>query len=389
MSSELDALRSEDALTSWPYKRVVVDINKDGKSFIQTEKATSVIKKPGFFHRGDLWCTKEMPVDNTIPGDRSQDLVTRDPFPCGVNFRALMMYPETGDDKEQRIAENKDLHRRVQQKHMPSEEDYQRHPSMHRTDTVDFISVVSGEMYLMTDLDEVLMKPGDSVVIRGVNHAWSNRGTEPCLTIGGMVDAKEFDLYGMEPIEVDMEHADEAIKSWPYKRIVVGSNADGKSYTMTTQVSRVIKKENFHHRADLWCTKECPVDNTIEGDRALEMHTRDPYPRGTVFRSLIMYPESKDRAQHAEVVRELHEQMQQKHMPTAADYQRHPTMHRTDTLDYIFVVKGEIYMMTDTDEVLMKPGDAVVIKGGNHAWSNRSDEPCLLIGVMTDALPRE
>jgi hypothetical protein len=41
--------------------------------------------------------------------------------------------------------------------------------------------------------------------------------------------------------------------------------------------------------------------------------------------------------------------------------------------------------MTDVDEVLMRPGDTVVIRGTNHAWSNRSDEPCLLIGCMIDA----
>ena len=75
-------------------------------------------------------------------------------------------------------------------------------------------------------------------------------------------------------------------------------------------------------------------------------------------------------------------------MPTAEDLDRHPSMHRTDTLDVITCVRGEIYLMTDRDEVLMKPGDSVVIRGVNHAWSNRSNEPALLIGAMLDAHPR-
>jgi quercetin dioxygenase-like cupin family protein len=48
-------------------------------------------------------------------------------------------------------------------------------------------------------------------------------------------------------------------------------------------------------------------------------------------------------------------------------------------------VTGEIYLITDVDEVLMRPGDTVIIRGTNHAWSNRSDKPSLLIGCMIDA----
>jgi len=43
--------------------------------------------------------------------------------------------------------------------------------------------------------------------------------------------------------------------------------------------------------------------------------------------------------------------------------------------------------VTDTDEVLMRPGDTVIIRGTNHAWSNRSNAPCLMVGTMTDATP--
>lgn len=58
---------------------------------------------------------------------------------------------------------------------------------------------------------------------------------------------------------------------------------------------------------------------------------------------------------------------------------------RADTLDCITCVIGEIYLVTDTGEVLMGPGDTVVVRGTNHAWSARSDSPCLLMGTMVDA----
>jgi uncharacterized cupin superfamily protein len=43
------------------------------------------------------------------------------------------------------------------------------------------------------------------------------------------------------------------------------------------------------------------------------------------------------------------------------------------------VVSGEIYSVTDTDEVLLRAGDSAVVQGVNHAWSNRSDKPCMIV----------
>jgi uncharacterized cupin superfamily protein len=60
-------------------------------------------------------------------------------------------------------------------------------------------------------------------------------------------------------------------------------------------------------------------------------------------------------------------------------------MHRTDTLDCFAIVVGEIYIVTDADEALLRPGDTVIVRGVNHAWSNRSDKPALIIGTMTHA----
>src|SRR5260370_23085799 len=52
---------------------------------------------------------------------------------------------------------------------------------------------------------------------------------------------------------------------------------------------------------------------------------------------------------------------------------RRRTMHRTDTLDCFVVVRGEIYLVSDTDEVLLRAGDTAVVQGVTHAWSNRSN----------------
>jgi len=71
------------------------------------------------------------------------------------------------------------------------------------------------------------------------------------------------------------------------------------------------------------------------------------------------------------------------------DKQRSPSMHRTNTLDVITVLRGEIYLLLDEGEILLRPTDTVIIQGVNHGWTNRSDEPCLLTAVMIDAIPRQ
>lgn len=170
------------------WKRYVLGLNADKRSCVQGTEATMIKQEPGVYYRYEVWATAEAPVDNSIEGDRALGSLTREPKPNGATFRMLEIYPDSADLDDQRRKIQK-LHRETQQKNMPTEEDYRRHPSMHRTDTLDFICCVKGEVYLMTDLDEVLMRPGDCTVIRGVNHAWSNRSTEPCLLAVSMIDA--------------------------------------------------------------------------------------------------------------------------------------------------------------------------------------------------------
>jgi len=49
-------------------------------------------------------------------------------------------------------------------------------------------------------------------------------------------------------------------------------------------------------------------------------------------------------------------------------------MHRTQTLDYVVVIEGELVLLLEDSEVTLKQGDVVVQRGTNHAWENRSDK---------------
>jgi len=64
-----------------------------------------------------------------------------------------------------------------------------------------------------------------------------------------------------------------------------------------------------------------------------------------------------------------------------------PRMHRTETVDYIIVLEGEIEMDMDDSTAKMKAGDVMVQRGTNHAWANRSDKRARLAFVLIDAVP--
>jgi quercetin dioxygenase-like cupin family protein len=69
----------------------------------------------------------------------------------------------------------------------------------------------------------------------------------------------------------------------------------------------------------------------------------------------------------------------------ALEGEPHPLMHQTDTLDYIIIISGEIYLIVDEEETLLHAGDVVIQRGTNHAWSNRSDSPCIQLAILLDA----
>jgi quercetin dioxygenase-like cupin family protein len=60
-------------------------------------------------------------------------------------------------------------------------------------------------------------------------------------------------------------------------------------------------------------------------------------------------------------------------------------MHRTETLDVGVVIEGETWLLLDDgSETRVGPGDAVVQRGTNHAWENRSDHPVRMLFVLID-----
>lgn len=173
------------------------------------------------------------------------------------------------------------------------------------------------------------------------------------------------------------------------KRYVVGLNDEGKSAVLMTGVPNQQENQDFFWRATLWKTRETPVDNSLSGDRSLDGGAaRSPFPKGMLVRSLELWPDP-DPETHQKLFADLNQAIGHQQAISDAEKQRSATMHRTDTLDVIHVIRGEIYLILDEEEILLKPSDTIIVQGTNHGWSNRGNEPCLMIGTMIDALPRE
>ena len=66
------------------------------------------------------------------------------------------------------------------------------------------------------------------------------------------------------------------------------------------------------------------------------------------------------------------------------DTSRHPGMHKTDTLDYIIVIEGQVRLMLDAADRVLGPGDVVVQRATNHAWVCVGETPALLVAILID-----
>jgi len=65
-----------------------------------------------------------------------------------------------------------------------------RHPFFHRTNSLDYAIVLTGEIWMVmdTEAEDTSLKVGDVVIRRGNGHAWSNRGTDPCVIAFVLID---------------------------------------------------------------------------------------------------------------------------------------------------------------------------------------------------------
>ncbi len=171
-----------------------------------------------------------------------------------------------------------------------------------------------------------------------------------------------------------------------FRRVVTGHDENGVAVVVSDQTAtQILQRPNRPGvtLTNFWLSDGTPAEydgaeETCEGDFILH-----PPKNGSVFRTVEFEPEDP------EVLAKLDGKAAFAEMGAAANIvegARHPFMHRTDSVDYAVILKGEIYMLMDDTEVLLKAGDVVVQRGTNHAWSNRGTESCIIAFILVDGV---
>ena len=170
------------------------------------------------------------------------------------------------------------------------------------------------------------------------------------------------------------------------RRVVTGHDAQGRAVVLIDGESPhrfVLEKAGGLKLTELWETRGSPADNSGAGDAGDHERRIEPAGAGSVFR-VIEYPPDRVRLKTLDPER-FFGAMGARAADAAT--RRHPGMHKTDTIDYCVVLSGEIWAVLDDCEVLLCAGDVLVQRGTSHAWSNRSDEPCVIAFVLIAARP--
>lgn len=147
-------------------RRVVTGHDADGKAIaIIDDIVTGEPRRPGA-DASLIWTSMGWPNNNDGSEDEGKREGVATTLPGGTVFRILSLEPGNA-------------------------------PRMHRTDSLDYSVVLSGEIDM--DLDDgvtVHCKAGDVIVQRGTVHNWANRGTETCVLVFVLMDAKPVEVGG-------------------------------------------------------------------------------------------------------------------------------------------------------------------------------------------------
>ena len=169
------------------------------------------------------------------------------------------------------------------------------------------------------------------------------------------------------------------------RRIITGHNAEGKSVITIDGPPARSLSENEGGLYELWNTDGNEINTLDETDRADSEVLLSPPVGGTKFRYFQINPTPEgvpaDLIEAATAA--AFEKMGAAHH--RVDTTRHPAMHKTKTIDYIILLKGDVTLLLDEEEVDLKPFDVVVQRGTNHAWVNNGSETALFIAVLIDS----
>lgn len=171
-------------------------------------------------------------------------------------------------------------------------------------------------------------------------------------------------------------------------RVVTGHDASGKAVVVSSAALPTVVEITaiagtvFH---EVWSTSGTPAPVDNGADPTLGPLMLPPPKHGTRMRFVDIPPDTAEfLAQGAANMKAAFSQIGDEKASTVQSHSPHPLMHRTESVDYGIVIDGEMTLVLDDSEVLLKPGSVVIQRGTNHAWANRSGKPCRMLFVLVD-----
>ncbi len=169
------------------------------------------------------------------------------------------------------------------------------------------------------------------------------------------------------------------------QRIITGHNEKGRSIIAVQGWPGDKDGKPWRGREGIWRSdagRQNTRDTTDRGERIPQL---DPPAGGSAVRFFSIPPHDPNLSEA-----DYKAQMDRFFEAIGGDHSRdpnsrHPAMHRTETVDYIVLLEGELTLLLDEDEVQLKPYDVIVQQGTNHAWINKGATPALAFAVLVDA----
>ena len=169
-------------------RRVVTKLDPSGKALVMLDERTPLVRPRGPAYVGNLWVTEASPPDLSSRTDRGKTKIGLMPPKGGSVFRVVEFPPESDQLAHIGSGNMQDV---VGAAGTPARGVPPRHPLMHRTRTLDYAIIMSGEIDMLLDEGEVHLKAGDVVVQQATNHAWVNRSRAPCRIAFILLDSQE------------------------------------------------------------------------------------------------------------------------------------------------------------------------------------------------------
>jgi len=174
--------------TASEIRRVVTGLDADNKAIVLFDSTLTLNPGKSGNPAANLWITDSAPAGFSFKDDSATKPIGLSPPDNGTVIR-VVEFPPLNPDSDAKL--DPDFMMKVVGDHAPARGLPVKHPLMHRTRTVDYAIIMSGEIDMMLDDKVMHLKAGDVVVQQASNHAWLNRGTAPCRVIFVLMDSKQ------------------------------------------------------------------------------------------------------------------------------------------------------------------------------------------------------